>query len=67
VYRVASDEAFENLQVHNVTARGLRPAGILLENTSKGGSLDYYILSDNLATVVDRIQGPHSVIRNNLP
>jgi hypothetical protein len=67
VYRVASDEAFENLQVHNVTARGLRPAGVLLENTSKSGSLDYYILTDNLARILDRIEGPHSVIRNNLP
>ncbi len=67
VYRVASGEAFEHLQVHNVTARGGRPAGILLENTSQGGSLDHYIITGNFATVVDRIKGPHSVIRDNLP
>jgi hypothetical protein len=67
VYRVASDEAFEDLQVHNVTARVLRPAGILLENTNQGGSLDYDIVSGNLAAVVDRINGRHSVIRDNLP
>ena len=42
-------------------------AGILLERQGKAGTLTEYIVSGNIARVVDKIQGAHSLITGNLP
>jgi len=66
-YRIASDRTFSGLRIGNVWARGVKVAGILLENTSKKGTLTDYIISGNLCTIADHIRGQRSAVTNNLP
>jgi len=66
-FRAATDGASSGLRIHNVQARGVKTAGILLESASPKATLADYLISDNLATVVDRIHGARAIIVNNAP
>ena len=39
LYRIQSDRPFGGLRIHNVQAQEVRDAGIVVENSSKSGSL----------------------------
>ncbi len=65
-YRVSTDEVFSGLRIVNVSALNVKTAGIILENTSEKGTLNDYMISGNLARVVDHIQGQRGVIINNI-
>ena len=58
-------ESFSGLRISNVSARNVGEAGILLEAKQKGTLTDY-LITGNLATVIDRIEGARAVITNNL-
>jgi hypothetical protein len=64
-FRAARDETFSGLRIHHVRAQNVTSAGILLERSGKAELTDY-IISDNLARVLDRIQGQHAVVADNL-
>ena len=40
--------------------------GIVLESKNAHGLLSDYLISENLAEVVDRIHGPNGVVANNI-
>ena len=64
-FRAARDATFSGLRIHHVKAQNVTSAGILLERSGKAELTDY-IISDNLAQVLDRIQGQHAVVVDNL-
>lgn len=64
-FRAAGDETFSGLRIHHVRAQNVTSAGILLERSGKADLTDY-IISGNLARVLDRIQGQHAVVADNL-
>ena len=67
-FRITTKETFSGLRISNVSARGLTEAGIVLEAAGKQtGTLTDYVITGNLATVVDRIKGERGVVSNNLP
>ena len=67
-FRLTRQETFSGLRISNVSARDVTEAGIVLEATGKQkGTLTDYLVTGNLATVQDRIQGQHAVVTNNLP
>jgi hypothetical protein len=66
-YRITTDEAFSGLRITNVVAPRTESAIILLERKGTLGTLSDYVISGNIAQVVDRIGGPRSVIANNTP
>ena len=55
------------LCIHNVTGLNVRQAGIVLAAERKGGTLADFIISENLARVVNRMNASNGIIRNNLP
>lgn len=57
------------LRIHNVCARNVKEAGIQLLPPTKGrkGTLADYLISGNLAQVVDQVKGPQGVVVNNTP
>jgi len=55
------------LCIHNVTGLNVRQAGIVLAAERKGGTLTDFIISENLARVVNRMNASNGIIRNNLP
>jgi hypothetical protein len=65
-YRLTTSATFRGLRISNVSAPGVTDAGIVLE-TKKDGTLTDYLITGNLATVQDRIQGQRARINNNLP
>ncbi len=64
-FRINRNEAFSGLRISNVSARGVKETGIVLEN-KKEGSLADYSITGNFATVVDEIKGERANISNNL-
>jgi hypothetical protein len=57
-YRITRDAALSDVRISQVSVRGVREAGIVLEATGeKRGTLSDYVVRDNLATVSDRIKG----------
>jgi hypothetical protein len=64
-FRITSSEAFSGLRISNVSARGAKESGIVLEK-KKNGSLADYSITGNFATVVDEIKGERANISNNL-
>ncbi|MBN1675766.1 MAG: hypothetical protein JXR37_32280 [Kiritimatiellae bacterium] len=65
--RIDSSETFRNLRIHGVRAPGAKSAGILLDRGPGGGTLDGYVVTGNVARVVDRIRGRHAVVAENRP
>lgn len=65
-FRISKDRAFSNLRIHNVSAKNVRDAGVILENRNKKGPLADYIVSGNIARVSDRIQGTNGLLVNNI-
>lgn len=55
------------LYIHRVTAPEVRPAGILLSTAQPGGTLTDYMVSENLARVVNTMTTHRGVVCNNLP
>ncbi len=55
------------LCIHNVTAPGVRPAGIVLATDRQGGTLTDFLISGNLARIVNTVSARNGIIRNNLP
>jgi len=66
-YRITEDKTFSDLRIHNISASDVGTAGILLERADKKGTLNNYLISGNLARVLDNIQGSGGTIVNNLP
>lgn len=67
-FRITTKEAFAGLRISNVSARNTIGAGIVLEAVGKQkGTLTDYLITGNLATVADRIQGQRAIVVNNLP
>jgi len=67
IFRVAADKLFRGLRIHNVLAGGARDAGIVLENTSKSGGLDSYMVTGNMATVRADLPASRRLVTDNLP
>jgi len=61
---LASKGNLDHLNIHNVSAPGVTGSGILLEK-SKDGSLSNYSITNNRATVADRIQGTNALMERN--
>jgi hypothetical protein len=55
------------LCVRNVVAPNLPRAGIVLAADRKGGTLTEFIISENLARIVNTVSATNGIIRNNLP
>ena len=67
-FRLTRPDAFAGLRISNVSARDATDAGIVLEAGGKQkGTLTDYLITGNLATVQDRIQGQRAIVTNNLP
>lgn len=64
-YLISKDKAFGHLRIRNVAIPTTQPNGIVLENTSKSGTLSNYTITGNIATVSDKIKGSNAVIVNN--
>jgi hypothetical protein len=64
-FRAGGDATFSGLHIHHISAQNVTSSGILLERSGRADLTDY-IISDNLARVLDRIQGQRAVITNNL-
>ncbi len=65
-YRIVSDEHFRALRIRNVLAEDVRTAGIVLENASESGTLDSYLLSDNVSVIQIDLEAEQGLERNNL-
>ena len=55
-----------NVQIHNVSSPGAEPAGVVLIRRDEGVTLENYMVSGNLARVLDQIEGPGAMLSNNL-
>jgi hypothetical protein len=67
LYRVRADEQFGGLRIRNVQSEGVRGTGIVLQNTSKSGTLASYTIAGNLATVRDGFASGRRLVEGNLP
>ena len=65
IYRITKDKAFAGLRITNVS--GSDKAGIVLERAGEKGLMSDYVVTGNVARVVDQIKGPRGVVANNLP
>ena len=65
-FRVKADRAFSGVRIVNVSAGG-RDAPIVLERSGEKGLLSDYVVSGNVAQVMDQIKGPRALVGNNLP
>ena len=66
-YRVRANKQYRGLRIRNVLARDVRAEGIVLENLSQSGGLDSYMITGNLSSVRDKIEGHRKVVLDNLP
>ena len=66
-YRVRANKQYHGLRIRNVLARDVRAEGIVLENLSQSGGLDSYMITGNLSSVQDKIEGHGKVVLDNLP
>lgn len=65
-FRITADEAFGGLRIRNVVAPGARAVGIALENLSRSGRLDSYLVSANMATVKADLPAKKRLVEGNL-
>ena len=64
-YRIRTDRRLGGLRIRNVVAPDVKEVGIALENLSKGGGLESYLITGNVATVkADLAAGKHLVDGN---
>lgn len=63
---ISTNKVFRNLIVSHVCARDMHNAGIVLEKKNKDATLTDYIISNNIATVTDHIQGVNGLLINNI-
>ncbi len=66
-YLATTGRPLSGLHIHHVTAPEVRPAGILLSAEHKGGTLTDYMISENLARVVNTMTASQGIVGNNLP
>ncbi len=66
-YLATMGRPLRGLHIHHVTAPDVRPAGILLSAEPKGGTLTDYLISENLAHVVNTMTASQGIVCNNLP
>jgi hypothetical protein len=64
-YLITTNATFSELSISHVSARNVKNGGIVLETKNPSGTLSDYLISDNLAEVVDRIHGTNGVVANN--
>jgi hypothetical protein len=65
-YLITTNTAFSGLRVSHVLARNVKNAGIVLESKNAQGTLSDYLISENLAEVVDHIHGSNGVVARNI-
>ncbi len=65
-YRITADEAFGGLRIRNVVAPDARAVGIALENLSRSGRLDSYLVSANMASVKADLPAKRRLVDGNL-
>lgn len=65
-YLITTNATFSGLRISHVSARNVKNGGIVLESKNAHGLLSDYLISENLAEVVDRIHGPNGVVANNI-
>jgi len=66
LYRIQSNRNFHNFRIENIVVTNVKSGGIGLKNNSDHGTLEYYIIKDNIASVVDSVIGKHHLIKDNL-
>ena len=65
-YLITTNVAFSGLRINHVSARNVRNGGIVLESKNAQGTLSDYLISENLAEVVDHIHGLNGVVTSNV-
>ncbi len=65
-YLITTNAAFSGMRISHVSARNVRDGGIVLESQNSGGTLSDYLISENLANVVDHIHGRNGFIGSNI-
>ena len=65
-YRISVGKTFRNLLISHVNGIDVRDAGIVLEKMNKDATLTDYVLSNNIATIADRIMGSNRLLIGNL-
>ncbi len=67
-YRITTRETYSGLRISHVSARHVAETGIVLEAVGKEkGTFTDYLISGNLARVLDQIQGERGMVVDNLP
>jgi hypothetical protein len=66
-YLATAGKPLAGLYIHHVTAPHARQAGIVLSAERQGGTLTDFIISENLASVANRMKASNGIIRDNLP
>ncbi len=65
-YRIRADERFGGLRIRNVVAPAVKEIGIALENLSKAGGLQSYLITGNMATVKAELTASKRLVEGNL-
>ena len=65
-YRIRTDRRLGGLRIRNVVAPDVKEVGIALENLSKGGGLDSYLITGNVATVKAELAAGKHLVDGNL-
>jgi len=66
VYRLSEDRNFGNLIITNVCAKNVNNTGIVLEKKDIGATLSGYIISNNIAMIIDGIKDLNGLVINNI-
>ena len=65
-FRIRTDRRLGGLRIRNVVAPDVKEVGIALENLSKGGSLESYLITGNVATVKAELAARKHLVEGNL-
>ena len=65
-YRIRTDRKLGALRIRNVVAPDVKEVGIALENLSKDGSLESYLITGNVATVKAELTAGRHLVDGNL-
>jgi hypothetical protein len=65
-FLLTSDKPARGLRISHVSAPHFKDGGIVLESKAAGKNLSEYIISENLADVVDHIQGNNLLVTDNV-
>ena len=65
-YRETRGAVLEGLRIHNVFAPKVSGAGIMLSAEGKGGALNNYIITGNVARIENTFVGKNGIVRDNL-